>query len=334
MRRDPLFRLHPGVQRMLTAVVAMLPLGCYSNQSAIHPAGPAAERIAWLWWLMCWAFTGVFFLVLVLAAVAIFRTRQGEQASPPLGRNGFIVAGGIVLPVVVVIPLLFLSLEASSALQMPDDALTIRVVGHQWWWEVAYPDQNITSANELHIPAGRPVRLELSSADVIHSFWVPQLNGKRDMIPGNPTDFWIQADEPGTYRGQCAEYCGTQHAKMAFVVVALPPAEFDEWVAARQQAEDLGGTPKQQRGLEVFLKAGCAKCHTIGGTKAAGNLGPDLTHIGSRTTLGAGTLPNTRGYLAGWVADSQPLKPGNLMPPSFLSSEDLAALVTYLESLQ
>lgn len=319
---------------ILAGLVGIWTCGCQSDQSTLHPAGPAAERIAWLWWLMCIAFTAVFILVIVLLVVGIFRTAKDEQAGPPLGRNGFVVAGGIILPTVVVIPLLFLSLEASSALHTPEDAITIRVVGHQWWWEVGYPDHNILTANELHIPAGQPVRLELFSADVIHSFWVPRLNGKRDMIPGISNEFWIQADKPGVYRGQCAEYCGTQHARMAFVVVALPPDEFAAWLRAQKQADTTPDTPEGQRGLAVFLKAGCAKCHTIRGTAAEGRLGPDLTHLGSRNTIGAGTLPNTRGHLAGWVADPQPLKPGIFMPASYLSSDELDALVTYLGSLK
>jgi cytochrome c oxidase subunit 2 len=308
--------------------------GCRVNetQSAIHPAGPAAAEIAWLWWLMFWAFTAVFFLVLTLLTMAILR-RLPQDALPPLGRTGFIVAGGIALPVFVVTPLLILSLRTSAALHLPEDALTIEVRGHMWWWEVRYPDHGIVTANEIRIPAGEPVRLELTSADVIHSFWVPSLNGKRDLIPGLQNTFWIQADQPGRYRGQCAEYCGTQHANMGFHVVALTPNEFRSWIAKRQQPRPpLSG--EQQRGAEIFREAGCVKCHTVAGNKAQNEIGPDLTHIGSRDTLGAALIPNTPGNLAGWIANAPALKPGIEMPPTYLPPDDLLALVAYLESLQ
>jgi cytochrome c oxidase subunit II len=317
-----------------TAACAAL-IGCKANeiQSAVHPAGPAAAEIAWLWWLMFWAFSAVFFLVLALLTMAILR-RLPNDAIPPFGRTGFIVAGGIALPVIVVSPLLILSLRTSAALHLPDDALTIEVRGHMWWWEVRYPDHGIVTANEIHIPAGEPVRLELTSADVIHSFWVPRLNGKRDLIPGLQNTFWIEADQPGRYRGQCAEYCGTQHAHMAFFVIALPPNEFRAWVVERQQPIEAQLSEAQQRGAEVTREAGCTKCHTIAGIKAQNEIGPDLTHIGSRETLGAALIPNTPGNLAGWIANAAALKPGIEMPPTYLPPEDLLALVAYLESLK
>ena len=311
------------------ACLILLP-GAEPVQSAVHPAGPAATQIAWLLWLMVAAFTAVFLLVMVLAILAIYRRPRGD-AAPPLGKTRFIVAGGIVLPVVVLVPILILSLEVSRDLRTPTEGRVVRVVGHMWWWEVHYPEHGIEDANELVIPAGEPVRLELLSADVIHSFWVPRLAGKRDMIPGIVNHFWIQADEPGVYRGVCAEYCGTQHAKMAFLVIALPPAEYQEWVAARTRPPTARTDGK---GFEVFRRADCGRCHAIQGTPADGQLGPDLTHIGSRRTLGAATLINNRGNLAGWVTDPQPLKPGVKMPASYLPPADREALVTYLEGLK
>jgi cytochrome c oxidase subunit 2 len=316
--------------------------GCAGGpgQSTLHPAGPAAAAIAWLWWVMFGAFTAVFVLVVVVLLGAVFRRPSppgeggGEGMAPPLGRTGFIVAGGIVLPVVVLTPLYLVSLKTSTSLHPPREALTVRVVGHRWWWEVRYPEHGIVTANEIHIPAGEPVRLELASVDVIHSLWVPRLHGKRDLIPGIENVFGIQADEPGTYRGQCAEYCGTQHAKMAFLVVALPRDEFDAWVAERTRPRPEPATAQEQRGLRVFTSAGCAQCHAVRGTPATSNVGPDLTHLGSRRTLGAATVPNTRGNLAGWVADPQALKPGIKMPRSYLAADDLLDLVTYLESLK
>jgi cytochrome c oxidase subunit 2 len=324
----------------------LLLVGCAvkPDQSMLHPAGPAAAAIAWLWWLMFAAFAAVFLLVVVLLLRAIFLRSEpispeaeGSAArgtDPPWGRTGFIVCGGIILPVMVLTPLYLLSLKTSAALRPAPESLTVRVVGHMWWWEVRYPEQGIVTANEIHIPAGRPVRLQLASADVIHSFWAPRLNGKRDLIPGIENVFWIQADEPGVYRGQCGEYCGTQHANMAFLVVALPEDEFDAWVAARTKLRPEPDTPEAMRGLKVFMTAGCTQCHAIRGTQATGNAGPDLTHLGSRRTIGAAILPNTRGNLAGWIADPQAIKPGVKMPRSYLAADDLQALVTYLEGLK
>ena len=314
----------------------LITAGCAGEpvQSALHPAGPAAAKIAVLTWIMTAVFTAVFILVIALTLRAVLRQRQAESAAPPLGRIGLIVAGGIVLPAVVVLPLYIYSLETSVALRMPKEAATIRVVGRMWWWEVHYPEHDIVTANEIHIPVGVPVRLELTSADVIHSFWVPSLNGKMDMIPGRTNQFWIQADKPGKYRGQCGEYCGTQHAKMAFVVVALPPDEFRAWVDERQTPHPEPATPQERQGKQVFLQAGCAECHAIRGTPAVGNAGPDLTHIGSRQTLGAATIPNTPGHLAGWIANPQAIKPGNKMPRTYVASDDLLALVAFLESLK
>jgi cytochrome c oxidase subunit 2 len=318
---------------LAAVALAILGGGAEPVQSALHPAGPGAAEIAWLWWVMLAAFTAVFFLVMALTGLAVFR-RAKENAAPPLGRTRFIVAGGVVLPVVVLVPILFLSLETSMELRTPRDARTVRVVGHMWWWEVHYADSGIETANEIIIPAGEPVRVELESADVIHSFWVPRLGGKRDMIPGIRNEYWIQADEPGVYRGQCAEYCGTQHAKMALLVVALPRTEYDEWVSARAGPRPGPTTPAELKGFDVFRRADCGRCHAIRGTIAVGQLGPDLTHVGSRRTLGAATLPNNRGNLAGWVIDPHPLKPGVKMPASYLSPSDREALVGYLEGLK
>lgn len=340
-------------------------------QSIVHPAGPDAAEIALLWWIMFGAFTGVFILVMVLLLQAIFRS-SGQPLSapvssprnfgtmPPWGRTGFIVAGGVILPIFVLTPLYVYSLVVSTKLrapretravsterrapspapsvsdspQVPSEALTVRVVGHMWWWEVRYPDSGIVSANEIHIPVGKRVRLELASADVIHSFWVPRLNGKRDLIPGVENTFWIQADAPGVYRGQCAEYCGTQHANMAFEVIALPVEEFDAWLIARSKPSPEPDMPATKRGQQVFLNAGCVQCHTIEGTRAAGNVGPDLTHLGSRRMIGGVMLSNTRGNLAGWIADPRAIKPGIKMPRTYLEADDMQALLTYLESLK
>lgn len=338
-----MFPLKPRrlLRLQLLAVVPLIGCAHDVSQSTLHPAGPAAAEIAWLWWIMLGAFTGVFILVLALLCGAVFRgparvatTPDGEPrrgSEPPLGSTGFIVAGGIVLPIVILTPLFLFSLRTSASLRQPPEALSIRVVGHMWWWEVRYPEQGIVTANEIHIPVGQPVRLELASADVIHSFWVPRLGGKRDMIPGIENEFWIQADEPGVYRGQCGEYCGTQHANMAFHVVALDPAEFESWLAARTEQRAEPEMLERGRGFQIFMSAGCGECHALGATRAKGSVGPDLTHFGSRRTIGAAMLSNSRGNLAGWIADPQAIKPGIRMPRTYLPADDLLTLAAFLE---
>lgn len=196
-----------------------------------------------------------------------------------------------------------------------------------------YPGHNVVTANELHLPVGRPVTVRLTTQDVIHSFWVPELHGKLDMIPNQTNSFWLQADNAGVYKGLCAEFCGVQHAKMTFLVVAQPQAEFDAWLVQQQAAAEVPAEPLAQRGVQLFLVAGCAHCHTVRGIGAAGNLGPDLTHIASRRTLAAGILPNEQAILARWIIDPQHSKPGNLMPPTALAEDELQALVAYLETL-
>jgi cytochrome c oxidase subunit 2 len=216
--------------------------------------------------------------------------------------------------------------------------ITIDITGHQWWWEVRYeatqPDQTVVTANEIHVPVGLPVVVKTSSADVIHSFWAPNLHGKRDLIPGYENALWFQADTAGVFRGQCAEFCGHQHAHMAFFIVAEPVEKFQAWLAQQVSTPPPPADPEAQRGEVVFLSHTCVMCHTIRGSGAGAKLGPDLTHIASRMTIAAGTLPNNRGNLAGWISDSQSIKPGNKMPPNPLKADDLNALLTYLETLK
>ena len=296
----------------------------------LAPADAAAETIAWLWWVMFWVLGAV---TVVVFALLFFGLRQGAGERPPWGNTAFIVGGGLVVPGVIVTGLLFASLHTTFAILPPESELTIEVTGHQWWWDVRYPEAGIVTANELTIPAGEPVRLVLKSADVIHSFWVPRLNGKMDLVPDHPNEFWIRAAEPGTYRGQCAEFCGAQHARMGIVVIAKPKAEYEAWVAARQRVKPPPTDPVLARGMNVFFGSKCHTCHAIAGTPAAGRAGPDLTHLGSRTTLGAATIAHTPGALAGWIANAQALKPGNHMPRFYLAPEELHALTRYLESL-
>jgi cytochrome c oxidase subunit 2 len=223
--------------------------------------------------------------------------------------------------------------------QLRDDrAVRIRVTSHQWWWDARYGGaeaaEMFTTANELHIPVGRPVVLTLESADVIHSFWVPALSGKKDLIPGRTATLRLQADRPGVYRGQCAEFCGTQHAKMALLIVAEPEDDFQRWATRQRQPAREPTDDLQRRGRDVFQQASCAMCHAIHGTRAGGRRAPDLTHLASRRTIAAGTLPNSVGNLAGWIVDPHRIKPGVNMPANALSPDDLHALLAFLRALE
>jgi cytochrome c oxidase subunit II len=303
------------------------------HQSVLHPAGPAAETIEWLWWLLFWVCAVVLVVVTVLTLWAIVAKPRARTGEPQLG-NGFIVISGIILPSVILVVLLIFSLQANLRLRIPETQLTVRVIGHQFWWEIHYPDHQIITANEIHIPVGVPVKLELRAADVIHSFWVPHLHGKMDLLPEHTNFFWFQADKAGVYRGQCAEFCGVQHALMAFNVVAMEPLEFERWLEAQKHPPPPPMDEVLQRGQRAFFVHGCNTCHAIAGTEADARIGPDLTRIGSRLTIGAGTRVNNYANLSGWVANPQPIKPGNLMPPSFIPPEEFHALIEYLVSLR
>ncbi len=312
--------------------------GCQSAAapSALDPQGPAAARIAELWWILLAAGGAVFVIVMLLLAAALLRRSDRDTLHAPAGGSRMILLGGVAMPVVVLSGVLALTVNTLLALSAPpaSDDNVVEVIGHQFWWEVRYPGHNVLTANEIHIPVGTPVRVRLAAQDVIHSFWVPELHGKLDMIPGQTNTFWLQADRPGVFKGLCAEFCGIQHAKMTFLVIAQPQAEFAAWLAQQQQPAAVPGEPIAQRGLEVFLSAGCVECHTLRGTDATGNLGPDLTHIAGRRTLGAGIMANNPPNLGSWIAGPQHIKPGNLMPATPLAGDDLQALVTYLAALK
>ncbi len=315
-------------------------------QSVLDPAGPQAARIADLWWLMLAVCAAVFLAVMVALLLAIFRRRAAEAPlypDPPSPeshrRLTWAVAVATGITVVILFGLLVASVTTGRATSaLAGEPVTLKVIGHQWWWEVHYtdpvPSQRVLTANEIHIPVGRPVLLELTSSDVIHSFWVPNLHGKRDLIPGHRNALWLRADRPGVYRGQCAEFCGLQHAHMALFVVAEAPERFRAWLEAQRRPAAAPRNPRELRGMQLVERLPCANCHTIRGTLASGKTGPDLTHLASRRSLAAGTLPNTRGHLAGWILDPQTIKPGNYMPATSLGSEDLQSVLSYLEILR
>ena len=309
-----------------------------NTPSALDPQG-AARFIAELWWLLLGLGTIVFLVVMVYLIKALWRRQQGSplDVPAPVGKTRAIVLGGIILPVIVLTVVLFATVRTLWALSSltKADPLVIHVIGQQWWWEVQYPDHQFETANEIHIPVGEPVQIQLSSDNVIHSFWVPELHGKLDLIPGKPNTFWIQADRPGEYRGLCAEYCGVQHANMMFLVIAEPPEQFAAWLEAQRQPAAAPTDDLARQGQEIFMTSTCINCHAIAGTDATGDLGPDLTHLASRRTLGSAMIVNNVGNLGGWIADPQHIKPGNLMPPTpDLSGEGLQALLAYLQTLR
>ena len=311
--------------------------------SAHAPAGPQAQLLDRLGDLMYAISGAVFVLVLAALLVAAFRRRGAEEDTEDPGRErrtALAVAMAVGATVATLVVVMLLSFGAGRRLTAtpPAEALQLRVTGHQWWWEVEYrdavPGNWATTANEIHVPVGRPVVIELRATDVIHSFWVPNLGVKRDMIPGEETSIWFQADTAGVYRGQCAEFCGYQHAKMAFEVVAEPPERFAAWLIRQRDTASTPADSVAARGQEVFLATSCVMCHAIGGTPAGSRIGPNLTHLASRRTIGAGSLPNTRGNLGGWIVDPQRIKPGARMPPNSLEPDDLQALLVYLERLE
>lgn len=312
-------------------------------ESAFDPAGIQAARIDSLWWFMFWTSTAIWVVVVAFVFYAVKRGRSADRPlAQPAGehtmKRAVIIATSV--SVVVLVATLVYSVSTGSALaSLPaDNALRIKVTGHQWWWEFEYedsvPSHTLVTANEIHVPVGEPIQLVGTSRDVIHSLWAPSLFGKKDLIPGKATSMWFRADRPGTYRGQCAEFCGHQHAKMAVVIVAEPRDAFNTWYKQQLQPAAPPADSLAAVGQTVFMSKGCPLCHTVGGTRALGTLGPPLTHIGSQMTIAAGTLANTRGNMAGWILDPQRIKPGVRMPPNDLSGPELQAILAFLEGLK
>lgn len=299
--------------------------------------GPYALAIENFWWFAFTLLTAVYIIVLGALAYAVWH-RRGD--APSERRIATVVGSAVGITALILIGYLVVDLSLGRAVAAPPDPvdpLYITVTGHQWWWEIQYEDsiasRSLKTANELHIPVGRDVRIRTRSADVIHSFWIPQLHGKRDLIPGDTAYLWLRADRAGIFRGQCAEFCGHQHAKMGLYVVAHAAADFDAWYDHQLQPAARPVDSLRAKGLEVFIGRQCVMCHSIRGTLAGGSVAPDLTHVASRATIAAGTRPNTRGWLAGWILDPQSIKPGAKMPPNAMSGIELQALLAYLEGL-
>jgi cytochrome c oxidase subunit 2 len=309
-----------------------------SPHDIFSPAGPQAKHILDLWWLTFLVCAGVFLTLLVAFGYAL---RRGSKGGSPEGAARAIVASAVGVSTLLLLLLIAASVATDRALaKLPaDGALTVEVTGHRWWWELRYqdeqPSREFVTANELYIPVGRPVRLKLKADDVIHSFWVPSLHGKKDLIPGRETELLLRADKAGEYGGQCAEFCGAQHAKMAFIVFALPQAQFDAWAERQRKPAAEPADKQHQRGRDLFVQGTCAMCHAVQGTPANGRKAPDLTHLADRRTLAAGALPNQTEKLKDWIKDPHQTKPGVNMPAhQDLKPDELQAIAAWLGSLQ
>jgi cytochrome c oxidase subunit 2 len=316
----------------ITVVLA----GCGGKSpSMLKTHGSEASRIAGIWWLMFGLGAGVYAVVAFFIVWAIVRGRRAEGSEGRVSDNLWIVWGGVVVPVLILAVLAVVTVQATSELRKPEaGALQVEVVGKRWWWAVSYPGTAVTTANEIRLPAGRQVEIGLDSDNVVHSFWVPQLAGKLDLIPGQHNILRFTPRTPGTYIGECAEFCGVEHARMGFVVIVQTTTDFDRWMTRHQLTPSAPDGEAASQGEVTLATQACAGCHAIRGTPAQGTVGPDLTDFGARTTIGARTVPNTPENLAKWIVDAQALKPGALMPPIPMSDRDVNNVIAYLEGLK
>jgi cytochrome c oxidase subunit 2 len=319
--------------------------GCGGSQNALNPHSHPATDIANLFWvMMAVSFGGLALITGLLVLAWVRRGRRGfgsDAADPHPGEkpSWFVVVGmGVVFPLMVIVALFIVGnwaiVNVTQAPAASTTAMTVDAIGHQWYWEFRYPGTKAVTADELHIPVGTRVNLVATTADVIHSFWVPALNRKIDTIPGQQNRILLYSNKVGVFRGQCAEFCGLQHAHMGMLVFVQPKAQFQAWLKRQAQPAATPTPASARRGEQVFLGGSCSSCHAIRGTPARGFVGPDLTHIASRTTLAGLTIPNSRSYLSRWIVDSQHFKPGNDMPDFSLRSAQLQSLVAYLEGLK
>jgi cytochrome c oxidase subunit II len=309
--------------------------------SPLTPHSPDSHHIATLWWWML-GVAGVVFIGAV-AMLILGWVRREQPGLPFIGESEranttLVVAFGMAIPIVILVALFVVSdlvlMKETEAPAAGSTAMSVTVTGHQWWWGVSYGDSKAVTANEIHIPDRTRVDLIARTADVIHSFWVPELNRKIDMIPGQANRIELYAEEPGVYRGQCAEFCGLQHAHMAFRVYAEPPARFREWLANMERPAREPQTAEARSGQRYFMESACASCHTIAGTEAKGTIGPNLTHLASRETIAADTIENTPRNLLRWIRNPQRIKPGAKMPGLGLGARKFHAIVSYLTELR
>ena len=325
---------------MLYTICSSLDLTLASAVPVLDPASPDASTIRHLFVVVFLICCAIFLVVAGLIVTSLIRFRGGNTPVQDFGRRRSEVVWAIP-PLLIIFGLSTVSTKLIlSILAMPTSHVSeagiadLVVVGHQWWWEVRYPAAPAVTANEIHIPVGRKLRVRVEAADVIHSFWVPQLGPKMDMIPGHPNFVWLEADRAGTYEGSCAEFCGNQHAWMRFIVVAEPVPQFDKWLSHQWQPASAPHGAVAEAGRKFFFAQTCANCHAIGGTSAVADAAPDLTHLASRAQLAAGVIPNTPQNLERWLRDPQAIKPGCLMPNFTLNDEQATQLVAYLEGLR
>jgi cytochrome c oxidase subunit 2 len=328
-----------GLALVAASWILLLAAAAHAHeQSTLEAESNAADEIEELWWFMFVVSTIVVIVVTMLVVLAVLRRPGGlrDRLAGALGGRWLIIAGGALVPFAILAVLFALTLETlvETAPGHLRPRMTVQVTGRQWFWDIRYPGTGAVTANEIHVPTRTPVEVEVRTGDVLHSFWVPRLNRKIDLVPGRANRVTFEADEPGRFRGQCAEFCGVQHGNMGFWVVAQEPDEFEAWLANQKRPPSVPADPAVQRGQRVFMEAGCASCHRIAGTEADGQIGPDLTHLATRQTLAAATIPNTRGDLGGWILDPQHIKPGNKMPGIELDGPELQALLSYLETLE
>ena len=325
-----------GGRLALAALALTVLAGCSPEQSALHPAGEDAAELATLFWFMTISGAVVWCIIMGAAVYAVLGKKRPRDER---FADRFVFIGGVLFPTVGLAALLVFGLALLpnwAEADAPD--LRVHVTAEQYWWRLGYEaagGARIATANEVHLPVGATAEFVLTSTDVIHSFWIPALGGKMDAIPGRTNLLRLTPTKPGIYRGVCAEFCGDQHARMAFDVVALEPDAFAAWRDEQAKPAREPDLPDRARGRELFRAGGCGSCHVVRGTEADGAFGPDLTHVGSRRTIGAGQFPNNIGTLAGWIANTQHIKPGVRMPSyGSFTGEDLRALAGYLESLK
>lgn len=332
---------------------ALLLTGCRVAQSTFQGSGPASARISHLSWFMTILFLAITLIMWALIGWAFYRRRGTLAEHEPVDSGGghlWIAIGGLAVPLIVLSVLFVLGLNLltdfpihgmhggmahAQTMMKPE----IRIVGHQWWWEVQYLNDDVskefTTANEIHLPAHRPVNIEVVTRDVMHSFWIPALHGKVDLIPGHPNYIRIEASEAGSYTGQCAEFCGAQHAHMRLQAIAQEPEDYEAWLEAQRKPAAEPQAQDAIAGEQIFVTGPCSMCHTVRGTIAGGRVAPDLTHIGSRQFIAANSFPNNDAYLEAWITHAQSLKPGTQMPDlTQFSGEQLHDLVAYLDQLK
>jgi cytochrome c oxidase subunit II len=323
------------------ATASLLLCGCGGSHSIVSTHSPQTHLVALLWWWMLGAASVVFFGAVGLLVLAY--VRRGRKGLPFVGERedlagGMVVLFGIAVPLVVLVVLFGAAnlyvIESTAAPSPRSTRLTVDVVGHQWWWEIHYPQSGVVTANEIHVPVDTRVDVVATSADVIHSFWVPALARKIDMIPGRENHILLYASAPGVYRGQCSEFCGLAHAYMALKVFAEAPSSFKTWLAHTSQPARAPAGAQASKGEQLFMSRQCSSCHEIGGTSAQATVGPSLTHVASRTSLAAATIANDPRELAAWIENPQAIKPGDRMPALGLSASEVSAIVAYLEELR